>query len=87
MKKKINVQFMIIASLAILFTLGLVIGTFYELFKDQVFEDLKTYTYILKSMAEQENAEENTYCKVDNLRITVIEKDGVVVYDGYRRNG
>lgn len=81
MKKKINVQFMIIASLAILFTLGLVIGTFYELFKDQVFEDLKTYTYILKSMAEQENAEENTYCKVDNLRITVIEKDGVVVYD------
>ena len=81
MKKKINVQFMIIASLAILSTLGLVIGTFYELFKNQVFEDLKTYTYILKNIAELEGAEKNSCWNVDNLRITIIESDGAVIYD------
>ena len=81
MKKKINIQFMIIASLAILSTLGLVIGTFYELFKNQVFEDLKTYTYILKNIAELEGAEKNSCWNVDNLRITIIESDGAVIYD------
>ena len=81
MKKKINVQFMIIASLAILSTLGLVIGTFYELFKNQVFEDLRTYTYILKNMAELENIEDCNYWDVDNLRITIIENSGEVIYD------
>ncbi len=68
---------MIIASLAILFTLGLVTGTFYGLFKRQIFEDLKTYTQILKSMQFQEN---NSVI-ADNLRVTVIDKDGNVVYD------
>lgn len=81
MKKKINVQFMIIASLAILSTLGLVIGTFYELFKNQVFEDLRTYTYILKNVVELERAEENNCWNIDNLRITIIENDGNVIFD------
>lgn len=81
MKKKINVQFMIIASLAILSTLGLVIGMFYELFKNQVFEDLRTYTYILKNVVELERAEENNCWNIDNLRITIIENDGNVIFD------
>ncbi len=87
MKKKINVQFMMIASLAILSTLGLVIGTFYELFKNQVFEDLRTYTYILKKIAELENVEENNCWNVDNLRITIIESDGTVNYDSTADTG
>ncbi len=81
MKKKINVHFMIIASLAILFTLGLVIGTFYELFKNQVFEDLKTYTYIFKEITEQENIKENDYFEIENLRITIIKDEGTVLFD------
>ena len=81
MKKKINVQFMIIASLAILSTLGLVIGTFYELFKNQVFEDLRTYTYILKNIVELESVEENNSRSIDNLRITIVNRDGTVSYD------
>lgn len=81
MKKKINVQFMMIASLAILSTLGLVIGTFYELFKNQVFEDLRTYTYILKNIVELESVEENNSWSIDNLRITIVNRDGTVSYD------
>ena len=82
MKKKINVQFMIIASLAIVLTLVLVIGTFYELFKKQIFDDLEVYTHILENTATLENAEENNYyCSAENLRITMITQDGAVLYD------
>lgn len=80
MKKRINIQFMIIASLAILFTLGLVTGAFYELFKKQVFEDLKAYTHILKNVPVEEGMEKYDLA-ADNLRITLIEADGNVVYD------
>lgn len=80
MKKKINIQFMVIASAAIIFTLALVIGTFYELFKEQIFGDLKTYTHLLQS--SNELIEEGSYHGVeDGLRITVINKDGSVRYD------
>lgn len=82
MKKKINVQFMIIASLAILFTLILVTCTFYELFRKQVFEDLKIYTHILKTTKVLDSAEDTDYyCTADNLRISVISKEGKVLYD------
>ena len=82
MKKKINVQFMIIASLAIVLTLVLVIGTFYELFKKQIFDDLEVYTHILENTATLDNAEENNYyCSAENLRITMITQDGAVLYD------
>lgn len=81
MKKKINIQFMIIASLAIFFTLALVIGTFYELFKKQVFDDLKIYTHVLKSTKVLEDNIGEYNCSADNLRITVIRRDGQVMYD------
>lgn len=82
MKKKINVQFMIIASLAILFTLILVTYTFYELFRKQVFEDLKIYTHILKTTKVLDSAEDTDYyCTADNLRISVISRNGQVLYD------
>lgn len=82
MKKKINIQFMVIASVAILFTLALVIGTFYELFKEQIFEDLKTYTHILQSSGEIEKlVQDSKNSTEDNLRVTLIEKDGAVLYD------
>lgn len=82
MKKRINLQFMIIASLAILSTLGLVIGAFYELFKKQVFEDLKTYTHILVHASMDEETETVlTYAEADNLRVTLIAADGNVTYD------
>lgn len=82
MKKKINIQFMIIASLAIVLTLVLVIGTFYELFRKQVFEDLRVYAHILENAATLEGAKENQYYSTaDHLRITVIGQDGNVLYD------
>lgn len=82
MKKRINIQFMIIASLAILSTLCLVMCAFYELFKKQVFEDLKTYTHILTYVSvQEEKGTELFYAEADNLRITLIDAEGSVTYD------
>lgn len=47
MKKKINIQFLIITLLAILTTVSLSIFVFYELFKQEVMADLKTNTQLL----------------------------------------
>ena len=50
MKKKINIQFLIITLLAILTTVSLSIFVFYELFKQEVMADLKTHSFWLKRM-------------------------------------
>lgn len=77
MKKRINVQLMIIATLAIVTTLVLVSAIFYEFFKKQVFEDLKTCAHLLQ---ESGNLQE-TDIQPEELRITLIDTDGTVMYD------
>lgn len=82
MKKKINMQFMLMASLSILFALCLITATFYDLFRKQVFEDLRIYTHVMKSMGNLDKAIENGYDpKADDLRITLVAQNGEVVYD------
>lgn len=84
MKKKINKRLMGTATLAILTTLLLTVAVCYNLFKNQVLEDLRVYTkavaYIPQMPAESFAAFEKEF-KNDNIRITLIEKDGEVVYD------
>lgn len=82
MKKKINLQMMYIAILAILTTLLTLIGVFYNLFKQEVFDDLRAYTVVLQE-ADLENIVKNrtSISEAEGLRITVVSEDGTVIYD------
>lgn len=82
MKKKIKLQFLGIAALAIITTLVLSVAIFYELFQNQVFDDLKMYAYVLKYSVLSEAGEDNLHQIADNgLRVTLIQEDGTVVFD------
>ncbi len=81
MKKKINVQYMIITTLAIVMTLGLVTGTFYSLFKKQLFEDLRVYANILEEQAAMSGNMQWNADRQYNLRISIIGEDGTVLFD------
>ena len=82
MRKKINIQLLIIAIIAIVSTLVLVEIVSYDLFKKQVFEDLKVYSHVLKSIYNSEKEAQSYYNpENDDFRVTIIEKDGKVKYD------
>ena len=74
MKNRINSQVLGISALAILFTVLLTAGVFYEVFEQEVVDNLKTYAVILT-----ENG--NQHQKIDGIRITVVSQDGTVIYD------
>lgn len=82
MKKKINMQFLIIAAVAILFTAFFSGIIFYETFKKEVMEEVKSYAHLLVAANSFESLEENLNEEnIRNLRITVINKDGSVQFD------
>lgn len=74
LKKKINVRFFEIAVFSIIITTLVMTAVFYTQLKKQVFSDLQIVADIL---IEEDSLDK----KVDNLRITVINEDGSVVYD------
>ena len=74
MKKKINARFIQIGILSIVVTSLVMTAAFYAQVKRQVFSDL----HIMAEILIEEDSIEN---QVDNLRITVINKDGSVAYD------
>lgn len=82
MKKKINTQFIIVSFIAIILTMSLSVGTFYELFVQEMRNDMKAYTHILRSAGVfNASNEEKLNLKNEDLRITIIDADGTVVYD------
>lgn len=82
MKKKINRQLMGIAAVAILATLFLTLVVFYNLFRTQVIDDLKTYVHIIENAdGANEDSIEAYNARGDGLRITLIKSDGTVIYD------
>lgn len=84
MKKKINVHFMLITALAILATLFLSLWVSYDMIQDQVVEEIRSYAYLLRDIYENEHISwENFDSIADDVRITVVEKDGSVIYDNY----
>lgn len=90
MKRKINFRLISIAALAIITTLILVSAVFYDLFQQQILDDLKGYCRIIVS-AEQNYKQQPDLSKpeqleaydsvVSNLRITLVDADGNVEYD------
>lgn len=82
MKKKIGIQMMGIATLAILSTVILVMFAFYELFKKQVLDDLSINAHLLQAEnALTEESLQRYSSDYDDLRITLIGADGKVIYD------
>ena len=82
MKKKINRMLVLIGALAIFFTMLLITAVYYELFRRQVFEDLRAYAMLVKeydtvSQIEELGGELEAY----EMRITLIGEEGQVIFD------
>lgn len=88
MKKKINIQFIIITIVAIITTVSLSTFVFYKLFKKEVMESIKTNCELIIDsdsehiISQPDNIRENAFgdC-INELRITLIAADGTAVYD------
>ncbi len=87
MKKNIQKQFMVITTLAIASTLFLISILCYDLFRAQVFEELKTFAHVvlytkgndvegIQAFAGEYMAGEDS-----DIRITLIDSNGVVLVD------
>lgn len=88
MKRKINLQFMVVALLAILATVSLVSVVYYRLFKNEVMSNLKEYTYLIVETnsggiaKDPEHVDLQVFDHDDmKLRITVIAPDGTAIMD------
>lgn len=83
MKRKINIQFMVVSALAVLITALASMILFYSIFKKQVFQDVEAYTHLIQHFDEKFwNVKENRERLVqDGMRITLMDYDGTVLYD------
>ncbi len=82
MQKKINVQFTLLAVVAILLTLLLTVAAFYEVFKKEMLTDLRIYTTALQDAGTFSQKDDYTYTpNVEGLRISIVDADGNVIYD------
>ena len=80
MKKKIYTRMTIISVIFTIITMIASVGIFYNIYRSQVMEDLKTHVHILKTTeAVLEYIEKDFDPKIDNLRITVTEKLNMTV--------
>ena len=82
MKKKINLQFLIMSVTAILLTLVISTLVSYEVLKDEVMADLRTYANVLIDTGAFSDMQHVPYdAKEDRLRVTVVAEDGSVTAD------
>ena len=82
MKKKINAKFMLISAAAIMVTAICAMLLFYNILKDQIFDDLKANAHVISLIQPEEFSKEIDYnLSDDGLRITLIDSDGTVLYD------
>ncbi len=82
MKKRINRMLMLIATLAILCTMVLVTFVYYELFRGQVIEDLRTYVPLINDSSNLQRMEQiGERLTQYEVRVTLVAEDGRVLYD------
>lgn len=82
MKQKINRYLVGIATIAILLTCSMVILVSYELFRKQVFSELRIHSQLIHDVDLIDgNDELKEKLEQEPVRITIIDKDGVVLYD------
>ena len=82
MKKKINAKFMLISTVAVVVTGICAMFIFYDILREQIFDDLAANASVI-SMMNPELLTEKLPVDMDRdgLRITLIKEDGTVVYD------
>lgn len=82
MKKKINIQFILLAVLAIATTVLILTGVFYEAFQKEVLSNLQTSARVLAGTNVFDDMDHITYDSSNkDLRITIITRNGKVIYD------
>lgn len=82
MKKKINIQFLCIAFLAIILTVSSIAFIFYDILKKEVIKDLKIYARVLVDTKAYQDLDKDLHISNEsNLRVTIIDVDGMVIYD------
>ncbi|MBE5884027.1 MAG: two-component sensor histidine kinase [Lachnospiraceae bacterium] len=82
MKRKINKMLMLIATLAIFMTMLLITLVYYDLFRRQMMDDLRSYATLLKEYHTAEDIQRlATGLEEEKLRVTLIGEDGDVQFD------
>lgn len=82
MKKKINMRFLTVTAVAIITIVSMATVVFYELFKKEVMQDIKTYARVLVAVDVYNNYESYDFSKdLEELRVTIIGPDGAVQFD------
>lgn len=88
MRKKINLQFMIVVMTAILATVSLVSIVYYELLKKEVMTNLEDYTHLIIEtdagaiVSDTTNADAEIFRQEQiKLRVTLIALDGTAIFD------
>jgi two-component system phosphate regulon sensor histidine kinase PhoR len=80
--KRINIQLMAISSFAIILTATCAMFLFYHNLKKQIFDDLKTYSYIISCFDDFKDIERYSDKLISrNIRVTLVKPDGTVSYD------
>lgn len=85
MKKKIHFQLMAITTVAIFATVFLISVVFYELYREQIVEDLRTYAGLLEDTGFVYRLE--GLPESGSFRTTLIDQNGEVLYDSNADNG
>lgn len=83
MKRKISIQFVAVSAFAVVITAIMSMLLFYNIFTNQVFDDIEAYAYVIQPLNKEFwNTESNRErLEQDGLRITLIKADGRVEYD------
>jgi len=83
LKKKINIQFAAVSAFAVMITALMSMLLFYNIFKNQVFDDIEAYAHVIQPLDQDfwEQEKNLLRLKEDGLRITLISADGTVDYD------
>lgn len=82
MKRRINIQFIIITIIAILTTMALMVWILYNVFREQVLDGLRLEAEVLKNsyVFSREKIDSEDF-QIPELRITWIDVDGTVLFD------